>query len=120
DRGNIYVRYGPPDMIAVLGPIPRDGSAEITTIWIYRNGLMFAFKGMATYATASTHGDDMAMVTTLTHEIPVRWDNLVSAQVDSMPAEVARFRAGKDSVDIVVAADPPANTAVSGNANVWL
>lgn len=120
DRGNIYVRYGPPEMISVLGPSPRDGSAEITTIWIYKTGLMFAFKGMATYATARTPGDDMAMVATITSAVPVRWDNLATEIVDSIPAEIARFRGGRDSVDIVVAADPPSSVSTAGRANVWL
>jgi hypothetical protein len=104
----------------VLGPSPRDGSAEITTVWIYKTGLMFAFKGMATYATATTPGDDRAMVQTLTQAIPVRWDNLATAIVDSMPADVVRFRGGKDSVDILVVAAPPPATAVAGSTNAWL
>jgi hypothetical protein len=81
---------------------------------------MFAFQGMATYATARTPGADQSMVHQLTQAIPVRWDNLASvASIDSMPAEVARFRGGKDSVDIVVNAATPA-PVVSARAHVWL
>lgn len=110
DRGNIYIRYGPPDITVVFGPAPGMPESNITTIWIYRTGLMFSFSGQPTFASAETPLSDRLMTETITATIPVRWDNLSNFTVDSLPTQIMRFRAGRDSVDVVVALDPPVDS----------
>ena len=110
DRGNIFVRYGPPDITVVFGPVPGRAESNITTIWIYRTGLMFSFSGQPTFASAETPLSDKFMAETITASVPVRWDNLASFRVDSMASQVARFRGGRDSVDVVVALEPPVDS----------
>jgi hypothetical protein len=117
DRGNIFIRYGPPDITVVFGPAPGTPESNVTTIWIYRTGLMFSFSGQPTFASAETPISDRFMAETITASIPVRWDNLSSFQVDSMPTQVARFRGGRDSVDVVIAMEPPVDSIrASGRA----
>jgi GWxTD domain-containing protein len=127
DRGNIHIRYGPPDVHALLGPSAADGVSDITTLWIYNNGLMFAFTGTPTFATARTAPGDVAMVNSITHAAPVRWDNLAATIPDTMRSSVTRFRGGRDSVDVFVAADAVpasmrrfATSASPMRADVWL
>jgi hypothetical protein len=65
---------------------------------------MFAFRGMPTFATAHTAYGDGAIVDALRQVQPVRWDNVMTPRTDSLPVQIARFRAGPDSVDVVAAA----------------
>lgn len=127
DRGDVYVRYGPPDVIAALGPNIQEDANDVVTFWIYKSGLLFAFSGMPTYGTARTPVDDRAMVAGLKNAIPVRWDNLTGGVPDSIPVQVARFRGGQDSVDVLVAAAPnvdsifaAAITTGAVRASFWL
>ncbi len=131
DRGNVFIRYGPPKTIGVMHPAMRDpvdtpNGNELTTVWIYDTGLMFVFKGALSFATAETAPDDRRIVTEIVNINPVRWDNIVVPTVDSMPTQIARFRAGRDSVDVVLAAvpnieaiQPPVTGAPPVNARVW-
>jgi hypothetical protein len=58
---------------------------------------------------------------------PVRWDNISEVTVDSLRAQVARFRTGSDSVDVFIAVNPPyaevaASTEIRGTPRLdfWL
>ena len=112
DRGDVFIRYGPPSLIAVFGPRIGMGmgmvveDSGISTIWIYNTGLMFVFQGMPTFATAHTAHDDVPMVTAFKQQLPVRWDNLPSIRLDSIPTQIVRFRGGHDSVDVFLAMKP--------------
>jgi GWxTD domain-containing protein len=110
DRGDVYVRYGPPDIVAAVGPDPSQGVGEVSWVWVYRSGLMFAFNGTAGFATARTPTSDLSATEALIQNQPVRWDNLASMRVDSMPTQIARFRAAGDSVDLYLAAQPPVDS----------
>ncbi|HYV99544.1 MAG TPA: GWxTD domain-containing protein, partial [Gemmatimonadaceae bacterium] len=107
DRGNVYIRYGPPDITAVLQPKATSEGQDVITYWLYKSGLMFSFSGMSTFGTAQTPLQDRFMAENIQEAQPVRWDNINDMTIDSMPLQVARFRGGKDSVDILVAARPP-------------
>lgn len=127
DRGDIYIRYGPPNLVASFGGDPGQGIAEVATVWAYNTGFAFTFTGAPTFATARIPVSDEAYVAEVRELQPVRWDNIASVRVDSMPTRVARFRAGADSVDVFVAAAPPvdsirASAGVSGppRADIWL
>jgi GWxTD domain-containing protein len=121
DRGDIFVRYGPPDVIAAFGPVVSSETygideMNVSTTWIYRKGLVFVFNGMATYATSHIATSDVAMVTAFKEALPVRWDNLTSLRVDSMQTQIARFRGGHDSVDVIMAFDPSVETIRAAQA----
>lgn len=111
DRGDIHVRYGPPSRVIVIGT-GSTWTNEITTFWLYDVGLVFAFRGSPTYLTARIPAADVAMVEELKELQPVRWDNLGAPATDTIPATVTRFRAGRDSVDVVVAARLPAPDSI--------
>ena len=108
DRGNVYIRYGPPDFVAVLGPRAIFGETnEITTFWLYDTGLVFTFHGLGGDATARIPAKDLSLAETFKTFQPVRWDNILDVRVDSMPVQVARFRGTHDSVEVLVATLPP-------------
>ena len=113
DRGDVHVRYGPPQIVVSIGPNIQEDANDVVIYWIYKSGLLFAFSSMPTYATARTPVDDRAMVAALKGAMPVRWDNLSVGTVDSMPVQVARFRSGRDSVDVLVAATPSADSIIA-------
>lgn len=102
DRGDIHIRYGPPELVLAF----RE-QAVVCTIWAYDVGLKFVFTGAPTFATARIPIDDREIVDAIVEENPVRWDNINRMRVREMPAHVARFRAGPDSVDVYVAVLPP-------------
>ncbi|HKS06646.1 MAG TPA: GWxTD domain-containing protein [Gemmatimonadaceae bacterium] len=113
DRGDVHVRYGPPDLVVSIGPNAQEDANDVVTFWIYRSGLLFAFSGMPMFATAHTAVDDRAMVAAIKTSMPVRWDNLSAGTVDSMPVQVARFRGGRDSIDVLVAAVPAVDSILA-------
>lgn len=120
DRGDIYVRYGPPNLIASFGGDVSQNIATVSTVWVYNSGLMFTFEGAPTFATARIPLDDQRYVDEVREAQPVRWDNLASFKIDSMAVQIARFRAGAtagDSVDLYVAADP-AYARVKGSSTL--
>jgi GWxTD domain-containing protein len=107
DRGDVFVRYGPPNIVAGIGPRAIYGEmADVVTFWLYDSGLMFTFAGAAGYATARIPAKDLALAETFKTLSPVRWDNLAKLRIDSMVVQVARFRAASDSVDVLIAANP--------------
>jgi GWxTD domain-containing protein len=126
DRGNIYVRYGPPAVTAVVGPDPSALNAEVSWIWVYPTSKVFEFRGAPGFGTALTPPGDIDIVYRFTREAPVRWDNLADIKVDSMPTQFARFRAGKDSVDLYFTAQAPVDSIQRSsdvgnlNSHVWL
>jgi GWxTD domain-containing protein len=103
DRGNIHIRYGPPDKTFTIAPDINHQITDVTTVWIYNSGLMFIFVGPPAFGVARFPFDDRAVVGGLTEAQPVRWDNIASLKIDSMPMQTVRFRATADSVDVVVA-----------------
>ncbi len=109
DRGDIYIRYGPPSFVAAFGAQagstgsnPLD-AITLTTIWEYDAGLMFVFIGQPTFATARIARDDENTVQAIRQAQPARWDNIALPSVDKMPLQTARFRGGRDSVDLLLA-----------------
>lgn len=105
DRGDIHIRFGPPDLISALGPMAS--SAEVHTSWVYDIGMRFCFTGMPTFATARHTFDGRSEAEFMISEMPARWDNIGRVTVGRLPVQVARFRARADSVDVFVATLPP-------------
>jgi GWxTD domain-containing protein len=107
DRGDVYIRYGPPDIARAVQPRATSEGQDIVTFWVYRSGLVFSFAGMPTWGTARTPVVDVGIAEQTKEFQPVRWDNIATYTVDSMATQVARFRADGDSIDIVIATAPP-------------
>jgi GWxTD domain-containing protein len=113
DRGDVFIRYGPPDLVASFR-----GQTEITTMWVYNTGLVFSFTGQPTFATAQIAPEDLPAFDEVVRAAPVLWHNIREALViDSMPVQIARFRA-RDSVDVVIAALPPVDAITRASETV--
>jgi GWxTD domain-containing protein len=110
DRGDLYVRYGPPDLIYGVMPNAAYGFTDVTQWWSYNSGLLFAVTGTPTMGTMHFPVADYAYATAMTDNAPVRWDNLMPMGVRRLPLRSARFRSGADSVDVVVAALAPVDS----------
>jgi GWxTD domain-containing protein len=121
DRGDVYIRFGPPDYVAGF----RD-QVNITTMWAYDSGLLMCFTGQPTFATARISPAREADYYDFIRSVPVKWDNVMTVRIDSMPIQIARFRA-RDSVDVVIATLPPmeritqtADVAGRSRWDLWL
>jgi GWxTD domain-containing protein len=123
DRGNVHIRYGPPDLLYAM----KGADSEIMTTWVYNAGLRFQFRGLPTFATAEFPSLAAPGFVDMMAVSPVRWDNIRTVRIDSIPSQVARFRATADSVDLYVATRPPiaeiraaADVAGSVRTDFWL
>lgn len=123
--GMLHIRYGPPDEI-------RGGFS------LYRSGIVLS--GCMLNSDALVRDDNRrlspgnevcARDRDLVHDLlawqPALWDNIAAVRIDSIPTQVARFRASNDSVDVYFAAQAPidamrsvqaANSTVQGR--FWL
>ena len=107
DRGDIYVRYGPPAVIANL-QLKADQPHQIV-FWDYDSDLFFGFLGSPTYATVRFQQPFLPRVGDIEYTDPAKWDNILPGKVHEIPVQVARFRAPADSVDVFVASRAPVN-----------
>lgn len=123
DRGDIFIRFGPPDEeITIAGKASVQISidtnvraqpvmatredAGATLVWQYRSGDVFFFDMAMGFGTARLPVADIQYVSDIKSVKPVSWDNLgLASKVDSMDVRLTRFRAGRDSSDVVVAAN---------------
>ena len=111
DRGEIHVRYGPPDLTIAFGGNAY-GNPSHTVVWQYANGLTFVFTEPPTWGTARHQDREVADRTI--RRVPLAWDNVdAERRIDSIPATFARFRAGADSADILVLARIPTESLVT-------
>ena len=96
NQGEIYMRYGPPD--AVYG-----GNSGQT--WFYLNEMMqFTFQQNWGYGTAFMSMKSWVDFDSIRIDRPAAWTNLpvLRHRIDSVSAQVVRFRATGDSVDVAV------------------
>lgn len=101
DRGEILIRYGPPDVIAVIR------GAITHTLWDYDTGLFFIFEGAPTFGTSRFVQEWGARIADVTFTKPAAWDNMTRGTIHEMPVRLARFRTSGDSVDLYLAALAP-------------
>jgi GWxTD domain-containing protein len=100
DRGQLYIRYGPPPVIATFPPNPYMTSDEmlavgnLTTVWYYpRRNLRFVFTGPPTYNYQRLAGDFSSYAEAARAQAPVAYDNVsVALGMDSIAVQVAQFR----------------------------
>ena len=111
DRGDIWVRYGPPALVAGF---PPDGGVS-SLLWLYAHGLAFVFRTPPTYGTATFAGDYAERARLERIRAPVRWDNLeIGRNIDSVAVQLARFRGAGDSTDVFLVADIPVESLTAG------
>jgi GWxTD domain-containing protein len=118
DRGDVHIRYGPPDFVLAWGP--DDGTVNTSILWAYeKSDLAFVFDAPITYATARIPQADRAYIEALREGMPVRWDNTTRVTIDTLPVRMTRFRASAataDSVDVVIAALPPVQAIAAASS----
>ncbi|WP_353266822.1 GWxTD domain-containing protein [Gemmatimonas sp.] len=115
DRGDIYVRYGPPKVeITSAGNTftTSEFAANATIIWEYPEQ-MFFFDLVPSFNTAKIGRNDQDFVNRLRDAVPASFNNLpITTMMDTIPMRIARFRARGDSLDAVVAARVPLDSLV--------
>lgn len=132
DRGDIFVRFGPPDLVISVpgassvqqyvddGGIMRMGTNEnggTTLIWSYKAGQTFFFDIATLFGSARLPVVDQQFVKDVKNANPVSWTNLgLVTRIDTMDVRITRFRAPPDSAEIIVAANIPLDTLLRGAA----
>jgi GWxTD domain-containing protein len=116
DRGQVYVRYGPPPAIISFPADPLNkGEHQIRVLWWYSADEAFMFRQLPTYRVAPLDADDMREFRRLRDTIPVVWRNAGDDRtIDSIDVQLVRFRAPSDSTDLFVAARVPVARMVHG------
>ncbi|MCA0375052.1 MAG: GWxTD domain-containing protein [Gemmatimonadetes bacterium] len=119
DRGEIYVRFGPPDEeLTVSGNtnvtgVPVDNGA--TLVWAYDGGTVFFFDLSPAFGTARMAQGDRDYVERLIEAQPATFANIPATRlIDTIPVRVTRFRVGADSTDAVIAAALPLDSLLRG------
>ena len=116
DRGEVYVRYGPPPAIISFPPDPvRHEESRTRVLWWYSTDESFLFRELPTYGVATLMPEDMRELNRLRDTVPVVWRNAGDSHfVDSIPVQLVRFRAPADSGDVFVAARVPVGRLING------
>ena len=109
ERGEVYVRYGPPPAVISFPPDPnRHGETRVHLLWWYTKDETFLFRQLPTYSVATLEPEDKKELERLRDTIPVSFTNVGERNmVDSIRVQLVRFRAGTDSGDVFVAAALP-------------
>jgi GWxTD domain-containing protein len=115
DRGDIYMRYGPPPMVGTVAPetgesLNNEAIANVTTIWYYpETKLRFVFVGPPAMNSSRFAGDFRAYAENARYIAPVSFSNIEARfPIDSIGVQVARFRAEQpEAVDVSIFADLP-------------
>jgi GWxTD domain-containing protein len=108
DRGDAFVRFGPPDRIYSNRNDRAMGHLSGTIRWDYdyppvNPPRSFVFNRIPKFKTSSYSDDTIPML----FQPSATWDNLIRGRIDSIPVQLARFRALPDSVDLYFATKPP-------------
>lgn len=109
DRGDVYVRYGPPPAVISFPPDAlKQGEHRIRILWWYSTDETFLFRQLPTYGVATLDPDDARETSKLRDTVPVAWTNAGAKPLaDTINVSLARFRAANDSSDIYFAAELP-------------
>ncbi len=115
DRGDVFVRYGPPDQELNVGGTSTGGDGGTTLVWAYNNGNVFFFDLPPGFGTARYALNDRDNVDQIRNAMPVTWDNVPTSRLmDTIPVRITRFRGQGDSTNILVAARIPLDSLVRG------
>ncbi|HUO51823.1 MAG TPA: GWxTD domain-containing protein [Gemmatimonadaceae bacterium] len=110
ERGEVYVRYGPPPAVISFPPDTRSRREDPRTyiLWWYTEDETFLFRILPTYGVVTLEPEDKKELERLRDTIPAVYTNVGDRNmVDSIPVQLVRFRAGDDSGDVFVAAALP-------------
>ncbi|HEY2825783.1 MAG TPA: GWxTD domain-containing protein [Gemmatimonadales bacterium] len=109
DRGAVYVRYGPPDLMTSqrgeTSATDLENVGKISLMWIYRTPPMrFMFSMNPGYAKADFGGDFREMYRDDVNEHPVSFSNVPAVKdLDTVDVQVAQFRSDTASrTDVAV------------------
>jgi GWxTD domain-containing protein len=115
DRGQVWIRYGAPDVMATLAPETQDvngaeRTARVITIWWYReSALRFVFRGPPAINAASFAGNFRAYAENARHIIPMSLRDVhATLRLDTVAVQVARFR-GDSGTRVELFAQIPAD-----------
>ncbi len=126
DRGQIWVRYGPPPVIASFAPADeqvtsltsgeKNETGVGSILWYYPIGnFHFLFRAPPSYGVATYQGDYRQLAAEVRARAPVGWTNLrIDSEMDSIDVQLARFRGAADSIDLAVYANVPISRMVRG------
>lgn len=99
DRGQVWIRYGAPGVIATLAPETQDvngaeSMARVITVWWYpATSLRFVFRGPPAINAASFAGNFRAYAENARRLIPMSLDDAHERlRLDTVAVQVARFR----------------------------
>jgi GWxTD domain-containing protein len=109
DRGDVYVRYGPPPAVITFPPEAiKQAEHRIRILWWYSTDATFLFRQLPTYGVATLDPDDAREVQRLRDTVPVVWTNAGAKPIaDTIDVTLSRFRARADSSDVYFAAELP-------------
>ncbi len=89
DRGLVYLRYGPPDEVAVVPGF----AAQLRRVWYYDEGFSFIFEQNQGYVHSWFAGEFKWFARELSHARPTSYDEIPSIPLLlPMPMQLARFR----------------------------
>ncbi|HET7564621.1 MAG TPA: GWxTD domain-containing protein, partial [Gemmatimonadaceae bacterium] len=109
DRGEVYIRYGPPPAVISFPPDPmKQATQRIRELWWYSADEAFLFELLPGYGVVTLDPYDAGVLARLRDTVPVVWRNVGGdAHVDSIAVQMALFRGPPDSADVFVAAQVP-------------
>ncbi|MDP3774856.1 MAG: GWxTD domain-containing protein [Gemmatimonadales bacterium] len=129
DRGLTYLRYGPPDVWATLGPLAAGSEltmdaedltplagGRVTTVWLYRQShARFIFQNQRGYTAASYASEFSLFAREVREMAPVRFDNVPGiAAMDTILAQIAQFRGPSGGTTLAVYGFVPAGRMFAG------
>ena len=120
DRGQVYIRYGPPPVIISFAPNTSNNRScpdcptgndpgAGTIIWWYPDTrLSFIFRAPPSYGTAAYQFDFKEVAERIRERVPASFRNVdIVREMDTVAVQLARFRTSSDSTDVLVLAEIP-------------
>lgn len=112
DRGDIWIRFGPPDLRASFPGKDLETNYEL---WRWNDGRAFVFLTPPTWGTARFAEATAVRAPEIKAVQPAGWSNVpIDRRIDSIPVQIARFRAEGDSADLLVVAELPVPSMLRG------
>lgn len=121
DRGDIYLRYGPPEIQATFGASTTrhanfTGMGKVTTVWSYgKEGPVFVFRQNPGFRNARFADDFEFYSEDLRARAPARFESPSLPERYALPIQVVRFRGPDGRMDIEVHAALPLDSLTLGS-----
>lgn len=112
DRGEIWIRYGPPRYRFGL---PPSGTTDNREMWLYPDGTAYTFLVPPTWGTARYSQTSRTIAEEAKAATGVSWRNVpIETRIDSVMVQAARFRGTKDSSDVIIVGELPLDSLLHG------